>query len=297
MAAALYLRLSREDGDRNESESIAAQRLLLSDYCRTNAIDIYEVYIDDGYSGLHFDRPAFIRMLDDARQKCFDTIVTKDLSRLGRDYIQTGEYVEKIFPLLGVRYIAIGDGIDTAENGGINDFFPFQAVFNDMYAKDISKKVRASLTARRKAGMFIGSGAPYGYKKSESSHSVLEPNPPYDEVVRRIYDEYAAGNSMRAIARNLTRDKIATPSCVKSENGGGSKAWNDTMLRRILTNPTYCGDLTQRFVTTLNYKVKKRRVLPAGERITVPDTHEPLVSRALFETVRGRIDKQRTVKG
>lgn len=292
MTAALYLRLSREDGDRNESESIAAQRLLLTDYCKSKAIDIYEEYIDDGYSGLYFDRPAFTRMLNDARAKHFDTILTKDLSRLGRDYIQTGDYIERIFPLLGLRYIAIGDGIDTFESGGINDIIPFQAVFNDMYAKDISKKVRASLTARRKAGLFIGSGAPYGYKKSKRTPLRLEPNPPYDAVIRRIFEEYAAGAAMRAIARDLTRDTIATPSRVKSASGQGSAAWNDTMIRRILTNPTYCGDLTQGFSVKINYKVKKRRRLPENERITVKNTHEPLVSHTLFETVQTRIAAQ-----
>lgn len=284
MSAALYLRLSREDGDKNESESISAQRLLLSEYCRKNRMEIYETYIDDGYGGTSFERPAFERMLSDAKKHLFDTVITKDMSRLGRDYIQTGDYVERIFPTLGVRYIAVNDGIDTAKASSANDMIPFWAVFNDLYAKDISKKVRASLTARRAAGIFIGSAAPYGYALDGKTR-ILVPNIECARVVLRIYTDYANGQSMRAIAKNLTAEGIFSPSKAKNPDKTGDDKWNSVMIKRILSNPTYCGNLTQGFVTKINYKVKKRKTLPENERITVEGTHEPIVPRELFDEV------------
>jgi len=284
MRAALYLRLSRDDGDKNESDSIGAQRMFLTDYCKRENIEVAEIYADDGWSGTDFNRPSFLRMMCDAKEKKFDTIMTKDMSRLGRDYIGTGEYIERIFPTLGIRYIAVSDGIDTERNDGAYECIPFRAVLNDLYARDISKKVRVSLTARRNAGLFIGSSAPYGYRKSTADKGRLIPDEACAETVRRIYRAFLSGKSMRQIARELSESGVASPSEVK--NRERKNAWNSVMVARILKNPTYCGDLTQGFVRTVSYKVKKRTVLPPSQHITVPNTHLPLVTKADFEAVQ-----------
>ena len=163
MRAGLYLRLSREDGE-GESQSIASQRLLLTNYCAQQGIPIGGEYVDDGYSGTNFQRPAFLRLLADIEAGLIDVVITKDLSRLGRDYIMTGHYLERYFPEKGVRYIALGDNIDTLR--GQDDMTPFRAVVNDLYARDISRKVRASLDAKKRAGQFIGARPPYGDRKS-----------------------------------------------------------------------------------------------------------------------------------
>ncbi len=164
--AALYLRLSREDGE-GESGSIKNQRELLMEYARVNSIEVLKIYDDDGYSGLSFERPGFKRMINDIESGHVDTVITKDMSRLGRDYIMTGHYLERYFPSKGVRFIAVNDGIDT--NAGVSELMPFKAVFNDLYARDISQKVRGALKARMIKGQFIGAQAPFGYKKEEKN--------------------------------------------------------------------------------------------------------------------------------
>ena len=157
---ALYLRLSRDDGTVTASESIMNQRAFLLKYAKENDLNVVEIFSDDGYSGLSFDRPDFNRMIKMIEEKRINTVVTKDLSRLGRDYIEVGKYLDKYFPLHGVRYIAVNDGIDTESQSSSNDMTPFRAVFNDMYAKDISKKVRTALTTKKVNGKFIGSQPP-----------------------------------------------------------------------------------------------------------------------------------------
>lgn len=165
--AALYLRLSQEDGERwGESQSISNQRIFLTQYCQANGFTVAECYIDDGYTGTNFNRPGFQRLLRDIERGKIKTVITKDLSRLGRDYIETGRYVECYFPEKGIRYIAVNDGVDTGkEESAGNDMSAFKAVFNDFYARDVSRKVRSALTAKRRAGEFIGAWAPYGYQK------------------------------------------------------------------------------------------------------------------------------------
>lgn len=289
--AALYLRLSRDDGEKSESESIAAQRMFLVDYCRKEGMTVAEIYADDGWSGTDFNRPSFIRMMREAKEGKFDTVVTKDMSRLGRDYIGTGEYIERIFPTMGIRYIAVADGIDTEKNDGAYECIPFRAVLNDLYARDISKKVRVSLTARRKAGLFIGSTAPYGYQKSTRTKGKLVPNPDCADTVRHIYQAFLAGKSMRKIARELTEEGVPSPS--RQKNPAKRNEWNSVMIARILQNPTYCGNLTQGFVRTVSYKVKKRKTSPLHARITVCNTHEPLVTGEEFSAVQALFSQKR----
>jgi len=281
--AAIYLRLSRDDKTTGESESISGQRMYLEEFCRKNGFDIVAEYIDDGFSGTSFQRPDFIRMLDDAKKGLFCTIITKDMSRLGRDYIATGEYIERYFPENGLRYIAANDGVDTAKDSGGNEMIAFRAVFNDMYAKDISKKVRAALDAKRNAGKFIGSLAPYGYKKSENDKGKLVPDEKTKDVVDRIFCEFVGGKSMLSIAKSLTSDGVLTPSAYKFGREKGSAVWNSVMIKRILSNPTYVGDLTQGFVKKISYKSKKRTKTDASSRFVAPFSHKGLVSREIFE--------------
>ena len=283
--AALYLRLSQEDGERwGESQSISNQRTFLTQYCRENGFTVSGCYIDDGYTGTNFNRPGFQRLLQDIERGDVKTVITKDLSRLGRDYIETGRYVDRYFPEKGVRYIAVNDGVDTGrEESAGNDMSAFKTVFNDFYARDVSKKVRSALTAKRRAGEFIGAWAPYGYQKDPARPGRLVPDPDGALIVRRIYRDFLKGESVRGIARSLTREGVPTPLEKRGETRSGKGAWNESTIRRILTCETYAGNLTQNQSKTVSYKVKKRVPIPKKEWIVVPNTHEPLISKEEFQ--------------
>ena len=283
--AALYLRLSQEDGERwGESQSISNQRIFLTQYCQANGFTVAECYIDDGYTGTNFNRPGFQRLLRDIERGKIKTVITKDLSRLGRDYIETGRYVECYFPEKGIRYIAVNDGVDTGkEESAGNDMSAFKAVFNDFYARDVSRKVRSALTAKRRAGKFIGAWAPYGYQKDPKQPGKLVPDPESAGVVRRIYRDFLKGESVRGIAEGLTEDKIPTPMEKRSGGLKAQRRWNESTIRRILTCETYAGNLTQNQIKTISYKVKKRIPVPKKEWIVVSNTHEPLITKEEFQ--------------
>ena len=183
---ALYMRLSKEDGERGESESIRNQRSLLLHFVKKHEIANVKEYIDDGYSGTQFDRPAFQKMLRDIEQGKIQMVVTKDLSRLGRDYIQTGYYLEQYFPEHAVRYISLLDGIDSREDSAVSDITPFRAVINDMYAKDISRKIKSVKHDKQKKGLFIGGKAPYGYVLSATERNKLVIDWEAAKVVQQI---------------------------------------------------------------------------------------------------------------
>lgn len=292
---ALYLRLSRDDEKESESESISNQREFLTDYAKRNSFNIVEIFIDDGYSGTTYDRPAFQRMIKMVEQKKINTIITKDLSRLGRDYIKTGYYLEEYFPLNKIRYIAVNDGIDTFANSSGNDMSAFRAVFNDQYAKDISKKVRTALDTKKRSGKFIGSTAPYGYKKDplDKNHLIIDDEAAY--YVRRIYADFLSGESIIGIAHKLTLDKVPTSSEYKKLKATQQQfkgLWNDTIVRRILSNPTYAGNLTQNMSTKINYKVKRKVRIQKENWIIVQGTHEPIVSQNDFDAVQELLTKR-----
>ncbi|MBQ3404753.1 MAG: recombinase family protein [Oscillospiraceae bacterium] len=246
---------------------------------------------DDGWSGTGFERPAFKELLEDIKKGLVGLVITKDLSRLGRDYIMTGYYIERWFPEHRVRYIAVNDGIDTGRRGGGMDVSPFINVVNDMYAADISRKVRSALDAKKRAGRFIGSGAPYGYVKSPEDKNRLVIRGDAAEVVRRIYREYISGRSMSAIASGLSRDTVPTPSQLK-RSGRQAAAWNERTVKHILTNPTYCGCMTQNKSVKLNHKSDMRVLLPRDEWICVENANEAIVSRECFEPV-GKLREER----
>ena len=283
---ALYLRLSRDDGAVTDSESIVNQKAFLLRYASENSLNVAGIFSDDGYSGLSFDRPDFNRMIKMIEEKRINTVVTKDLSRLGRDYIEVGRYIDKYFPSHGVRYIAVNDGIDTGSAGGTNDMTPFRAVFNDMYAKDISKKVRTALTTKKINGQFIGSQPPYGYKKAPDDKNRLIIDEETAVHVRRIYRDFLAGEAISGIAHRLSIDKVPTPSQQKNLTAtqkSFSGIWNDTIIRRILTNPTYAGNLAQNMTRKVSYKVDKKIRLPQNEWIIIRGTHEPIISQEDFD--------------
>lgn len=292
--AALYLRLSREDETHGQSESIANQQALLQRYAEEQNFLIVESYIDDGYSGLHFDRPGFQRLLRDIEAGRVNLVLTKDLSRLGRDYIDTGYYLERYFPSRQVRYIALADGIDTFDrHSAQNDMGPFKSVMNDMYAKDISKKVRAVMDAKRESGKFIGAFAPYGYCKDPADKNHLLPDKPAAGVVSGIFSAYLAGASMAEIARQLDEADVPPPSRYKAEiqrlpyaGTNAAQLWRAETIRTILGNPTYAGDVAQRKNEKLSYKLKASRKLPREAWTIVENTHEAIIDRAAFLTVQ-----------
>jgi DNA invertase Pin-like site-specific DNA recombinase len=281
---ALYLRLSRDDGTGGESESINNQRSFLRDYCKKNNLTDISEYIDDGYSGLSFDRPGFNKMLEDIESGAIGIVITKDLSRLGRDYILTGHYLERYFPAKNIRYIAVTDGIDSCQD--IDEMTPFRSVINDMYARDISKKVRSALDTRRNNGKFIGSQAPYGYKKSEVEKGLLVPDENTAMYVERIFKIYLQSPGLSSAARRLDSEGIPTPSQVR---GTGDSKWSVTMLKRILTNPTYKGCLTQRRTKKINHKLNKRINLPSDDWAIIENTHTALVSGELFSSAAQKL--------
>ena len=212
----LYIRLSREDGDKEESSSVTNQREILKRYVseQENFFAVKE-YVDDGWTGTNFDRPKFKEMIKDIEAGVIDTVITKDLSRLGRERLMVGYYTEMYFPEHSVRYIALLDNIDTYIDSGMNDMAPFKGVINDMYVRDISKKIRSSLIERRKAGNFLGVTAPYGYKKDPENKFHLVINEKEAEVVKRVFRLYLEGNGLTKIAQILTKDGVPVPRRIK----------------------------------------------------------------------------------
>lgn len=292
---ALYLRLSRDDGTVTDSESIVNQKAFLLDYAQANSLNVVEIFSDDGFSGLSFDRPDFNRMIKMIEEKKINTVITKDLSRLGRDYIEVGKYIDKYFPTHNVRYIAVNDGIDTESASSTNDMTSFRAVFNDMYAKDISKKVRTALTTKKINGKFIGSQPPYGYKKDPKDKNHLIIDEETAVYVRQIYKDFLAGDTILGIAHKLSMAKVPTPSQQKNltatqKNFKG--IWNDGIVRRILSNPTYAGHLAQNMTRKVSYKVDKKVRLPQNEWIIIRNTHESIISQEDFDAAAEILSKR-----
>ena len=296
----LYLRLSREDEENGQSMSIKNQKDYLMNYILEQGWNIYDVYIDDGYSGLNFDRPAFKNMIKDIEDKKINLVITKDLSRLGRDYIDTGYYIERYFPQKNIRYIALSDGIDTFENSSNNDITPFKSIINDMYAKDISKKIRTVMDTKRINGKFIGAFAPFGYVKSKEDKNMLVVDNQSAYIVKRVFEMYLSGCSMAEIARVFTDEKILTPTEYKNKVQNlayvnvNSKfnVWRTETIKGILTNPTYIGNMAQHRSEKISYKVNKFKKIPRSDWIIAENTHEPIISKEDFDIVQERILKK-----
>ena len=273
---ALYLRLSKDDGA-GESESIATQRTMLRAYAKAHGFAVYDEYIDDGYSGTSFNRPGFRRMLRDIDMGRVKLVVTKDLSRLGRDYIQTGQYTEVYFPSKGVRYIAVNDGYDSAQPD--LDIAPFKNVINELYARDISRKIRSAIQTRMQAGDFVGAHPPYGYRRDPENRHRLQPDPETAPVVRRMFALASSGQTPAAIARHL--EGIPTPLDTRNHTPG-LHCWTAAGVRKLLRNPVYLGHLAQGKTQKLSFKSKKILEKPEEDWIWVEHTHEPLTNPAQF---------------
>ena len=288
---AMYIRLSREDGDKEESSSVTNQRNIITRFINENDnFIIVDEYVDDGYTGTNFNRSAFQRIIKDIEKGKINTVITKDLSRLGRDYIDTGRYVQRYFPENRVRYIALLDGIDTLEDAGMNDIAPFKSVINDMYVKDISKKITSALKERKTAGNFLAVTAPYGYKKNPENKYQLVINEEEAKVVRYIFRLYLQGNGLTKIAKILTEEEIPVPGI--SRNIGTTRktklynCWKQTTISRILKNPVYIGNLEQFKRKKVNYKSKKRVTVPKEDRVICYNTHEPIIKKEDFDEVQ-----------
>lgn len=290
--AAIYCRISNEDTIKelknSESESIKNQKDILTKYVLEQGWELVDVYIDDGYTGTNFDRPGFNRLINDVESGLVNLVITKDLSRLGRDYIDTGYYLEKYFPEKRVRYIALNDGVDTFESSSKYDITPFRSVINDMYAKDISVKVRSSMDSKRMNGKFIGAFAPYGYEKDPKDKNRLVINEETAPVVKRIFTMYLQGMGLGKIAHILNEERVITPTeyKVKTSNYKGTSKvslWNTNTVKCILKNPTYTGYLAQNKCKKVSYKSKKMRAVPREDWIVVEGTHEPIVDIQVFQ--------------
>ena len=300
--AAMYVRLSKEDeisakGAKAESNSISNQKRLILDFVKEHAdINIVSIREDDGYTGTDFDRPDFQRMLDDIRAGIINCVIVKDLSRFGREYINAGKYIDRLFPFYGVRLIAINDHVDTITRSASDDFnITLKNLMNDNYCRDISIKIRSNLQVKRKNGEFIGAFAPYGYVKSEKDKNLLVPDPYAAGVVQDIFRWKLEGMSQDTIARKLISDGVLSPLEYKKSKGerlstkfktSKQAQWTPVAVRRILTNPAYIGTLVQGIRTRPNYKIKTVVVNEKQEWVIVENAHEAIISSRTFALVQ-----------
>ena len=295
LITALYPRLSHEDELSGESNSISNQKRILEAYAKQNGFTNLKWYTDDGFSGANFQRPGFQSMLADIEAGLVGTVIVKDMSRLGRNYLQVGMYTEMIFPQKNVRFIAINDGVDSAQ--GENDFAPLRNIFNDFYARDISKKIRSTLTTKARAGIYHSTVPPFGYRKSPAdSHMLLrdEETAPY---VIKMFELSASGREPAAIANYLRAKKVPIPAYwhhvrgerawqgYKGENDASNYRWFDTTVRSILQHEVYIGNLVAQRQTHI-FKVGKSFIRPKEEWVVVEDVFEPIVERELWERVQ-----------
>lgn len=296
---AIYIRLSREDGDKEESDSVGNQRKLLAEYiAKKEDFILYDVYVDDGYSGTNFNRPSFQKMIADIEDGKVNCVVVKDLSRFGRDYIDTGRYLERYFPEMGVRFISVTDGIDSMKQA-YDMLLPIKNIFNEQYARDISKKIQATVKSKQKAGEFIGAFTSYGYKKSPVDKNKLVIDDYAADVVRRIFSLYIQGYGKQRIAKLLNAEGILCPAEYKKVNGENYKNWNRlesttywsySTINSILHREMYVGNMVQ---GTKHQRMRsKQKKMPKEEWIVVENTHEPIIDKATWEKAQALLQKR-----
>ena len=311
--AAIYVRLSKEDGDvatagKRESNSISNQKNLIKNFLKDKKdIVVVSERVDDGYSGSNFERPAFKRLLEDVKKKKINCIIVKDLSRLGRNYIETGRYLEKIFPFLGVRFIAVNDNYDSLGGKKSSDdlIIPFKNLINEAYCRDISVKIRTQLEIKRKKGQYLGSFATYGYLKDEQDKNKLVVDEFAADIVRDMFQWKLEGVSPQDIANTLNRLGVLSPMEYKRSLGmkfttpfktNPKAVWSAATVIRILKNPVYTGVLIQGKATAPSYKVHKRVTKAESEWCVIENNHEAIVSQMLFDNVQKvlRLDTRRS---
>lgn len=295
---AVYTRLSREDGDKTESNSITGQKEMIRDYVlKHKEMVIVREYVDDGVSGVNFDRPGFKEMMEDIKKKKVNCIICKDLSRFGRNYVDAGRYLEKIFPFMGVRFIAINDNYDSNGEKSQQDslIVPFKNLINDAYCRDISVKIRSQLDIKRKMGDFIGSFTTYGYKKDSENKNKLVIDEEAAHIVEYIFAQRIDGMCNSKIAEKLNDLGVPCPMEHKRKNGmkyhtgfrtNDRAYWTPVSIMRILTNEVYIGTLCQHKRGTPNHKVKRVLDYDRSDWIIVENNHEPIIDKKDFETVQ-----------
>ncbi len=287
----IYCRLSNDDERDGESVSIENQKLLLQKYVHDRGWNEVDCYCDDGYSGTNFNRPAVKRLIEDAKSKRINCIVVKDLSRFGRNYIEFGQYTDYLFPSIGCRFIAVNNGIDTMSQNGSTDVMCFLNLFNEFYSRDTSKKVKSVKKACAERGMYMGTYPAYGYKRDpeDKHHFVIDEETA--PIVRRIFALRAEGMAYRAIALKLNDENIPTPGTLYYQRKGTTDIrnvnhrWAGTTVKSLICNEVYIGNMVQGKSGTASYKSRKMVAKPEKEWIRVEGTHEPIISRKIWDTV------------
>lgn len=289
----MYVRLSRDDERQGESLSIENQKAILSEYIQAQGWTLYDTYVDDGISGTTFERPGVKRLLEDAKQGVINTILVKDMSRFGRNYIMVGQYLDYVFPLYNIRFIALSDNIDTEnKDTAAMDMMPITNVFNEWWAAATSKKLRAVRIQNAKNGKNGMSHAPYGYILGTDDKRTLQINEETAPIVRRIFEMRASGLTPRKIADIFNTEHIPTPNDYRIATTGingvrnPSHLWHTTVLRTLLSNQAYIGNLVQHKTTTISYKNHKWQRRPEEEWIIIENAHEAIISKELWDKVK-----------
>lgn len=290
--AGLYYRLSKDDERAGESLSIENQKRILEKYAHENGFEIIDEYIDDGWSGTNFQRPGVQRLLEDAKNGRINVIIVKDLSRFGRNYIEVGQYTDYIFPMYNIRFIALGDNVDSAMQTGGMDMMPIMNVFNEWHAANTSKKIRAVIESNAKAGKYRTTYAPYGYVKGTDEKKLPVIDEPAASNVRRMFEMRAKGISPNKIAQTFNDEKILPPADYKEQKFGipntrkSHHLWSCGTVKQVLQNPIYLGNLVQLRTTNISYKNKKTVKRDPEDMVTVFNTHEAIVSQELWDKCR-----------
>ncbi len=303
---AIYMRLSRDDENYGDSVSIETQRTILTQFARENGFHVVDEYVDDGWSGTNFERPSFQKMMDDIESGRVNCIITKDLSRFGREHVMMDYYLEYYFPEKKVRYIAVSDGEDTEK--GLSDFVPFKNLFNEWFAKDTSRKIKTSMNAKFRAGEHTCAYAPIGYKKNPDIKNNLMIDEETRWIVEKIFELALLGNGASKIMKFLIADKVPTPSYLNYKRFGTfsniyadapeEKAWewNIGQVKSILKDETYIGNSVHYRQTKASFKSKRRVYRDKSEWLTVEGTHEPIISKSDFDNVQGQLASRRREK-
>lgn len=294
-----YIRLSESDEDKtyeSDSESVINQRHLLMDFVKENGFTFVDEYVDDGYTGTNFNRPGFQRMIKDIESGRINCVITKDLSRLGRNHVECGNLLEEYFPANKIRFISILDGVDTFLDSANNDIAPFKSLFNDMTSKDTSKKIRSILKNKKQQGKFIGSKPCYGYMRDSEDKGHLIPDPEVAPVVKKIFKMAYYGNGVSDIVSYLNDNNIKCPSAYKGTKSSSRQKfnmWTISSVNKLLKNRIYTGDMVQNKQTKMSYKSQKKITLDESLWIIVENTHEALVSKAMFDSIQNAPSRTR----
>ena len=310
---AIYCRLSkedaREDGSEEESASIGTQKTILTEYVRQRGWHLVQIYVDDGYSGTNFNRPGFQSMIKDIEAGRINCVLTKDLSRLGRNYLDCGLYLEVFFPEHGVRYIAVNDGVDTLNRSAM-DITPFRNILNEMYAADVSMKVSSALRARFNKGLYVSTSPPYGYLKDPADHNHLIIDEKAAPVVRMIFQMALDGAGIAKIRNHLNASRILRPAAYAAAERGESGyerhfegnednryQWSSNSVRAILRSPVYAGNLVGYKRVAVSMKSKKRPSRLPEEWEVIPNTHEGIITQEQFDIIQRLMTSRRRDKG